>query len=302
MNKTYIFCNPLAGNGKSVKDAEALASRLGCADVCDMTDKETFDAVLSGLDESDVAVICGGDGTLNRFANAVDVAALPSRLQYYPCGSGNDFARDVGMFACEEPFDVKNHLLNLPSVTVNDSEHKFINGIGYGIDGYCCEVGDELRKIPNKRINYTLIAIKGLLLYYRPTRAAVTVDGETHTYENVWLAPAMYGRYYGGGMMPTPEQSRDNASGALSVMVYRSRSKLLALAMFPTIFKGTQAKFKKHVVFFTGDEITVEFDRPTALQIDGETVKNVSRYTARSHSRTAAGASLAGGAAERKIG
>ncbi len=29
----------------------------------------------------------------------------------------------------------------------------------------------------------------------------------------------------------------------------------------------------------TGHEITVEFDRPTALQIDGETITNVTTYT-----------------------
>ena len=35
------------------------------------------------------------------------------------------------------------------------------------------------------------------------------------------------------------------------------------------------------VDFFEGDEITVEFSRPNALQIDGETVLGVTSYTAR---------------------
>ena len=35
------------------------------------------------------------------------------------------------------------------------------------------------------------------------------------------------------------------------------------------------------VAVHTGHEITVEFDRPTPLQIDGETILNVTRYTAR---------------------
>ncbi|HEY8421918.1 MAG TPA: hypothetical protein VIL05_09300 [Thermoclostridium sp.] len=34
------------------------------------------------------------------------------------------------------------------------------------------------------------------------------------------------------------------------------------------------------VDIFTGHEITVEFDRPAALQIDGETVSKVTSYTA----------------------
>ena len=39
---------------------------------------------------------------------------------------------------------------------------------------------------------------------------------------------------------------------------------------------------KNMVAVHTGDEITVEFDRPTPLQIDGETILDVTKYTARS--------------------
>ena len=48
--------------------------------------------------------------------------------------------------------------------------------------------------------------------------------------------------------------------------------------VFPKIFKGEHAKYRKMVDFFVGDEITVEFDRPNALQIDGETILGVTKY------------------------
>jgi diacylglycerol kinase family enzyme len=51
--------------------------------------------------------------------------------------------------------------------------------------------------------------------------------------------------------------------------------------MFPSIFKGEHVKYKKHIQVLSGKEITVEFDCPTPLQIDGETVPNVTKYTAR---------------------
>lgn len=63
---------------------------------------------------------------------------------------------------------------------------------------------------------YTAIAINGLLFHYKPINAVVTVDGETHTYHHVWLAPTMNGHYYGGGMMPTPAQRRLNPDGTIS--------------------------------------------------------------------------------------
>ena len=76
-------------------------------------------------------------------------------------------------------------------MTVNGKQYRFLNGIGYGIDGYCCQVGDEQREKSTKPVNYTAIAIKGLLFHYKPTNAVVTVDGETHNYRKVWLAPTM---------------------------------------------------------------------------------------------------------------
>lgn len=58
----------------------------------------------------------------------------------------------------------------------------------------------------------------------------------------VWLAPTMNGRYYGGGMIPTPQQDRLAQPKQLSVMVFRSPGKLKALAVFPSIFKGEHIK------------------------------------------------------------
>ena len=49
--------------------------------------------------------------------------------------------------------------------------------------------------------------------------------------------------------------------------------------IFPKIFKGEHAKNKKMSTILTGKKITVTFTHPMALQIDGETVKNVTTYT-----------------------
>ena len=128
-------------------------------------------------------------------------------------------------------------------------------------------------------MNYTAIAIKGLLFHYKPTGATITVDGVEHRFEKVWLAPTMIGRYYGGGMMPTPEQDRLNGDGAVSVMVYYVSGKLKSLAVFPSIFKGEHIKHSEMVAVLSGRNITVWFDDPRPLQIDGETVPGVREYS-----------------------
>ena len=88
----------------------------------------------------------------------------------------------------------------------------------------------------------------------------------------------MKGRYYGGGMMVAPNQDRFNEEGLVTNVIYKTFSKLKALIVFPSIFKGEHIKHKKMIRIVTGKKIKVTFNRPTALQIDGETILNVLSY------------------------
>ena len=279
MATAYILYNKKAGASDSMESVKNLEIILDDEiKYIDVTQISNYDVFLSGLDKDDYVILAGGDGTLNWFINRTDGVEIHNEILYFPNGTGNDFANDLGHTKECNPFSITEHIKNLPSVVVNGKKYRFINGIGYGIDGYCCEVGDALKKIPGKKVNYTLIAIKGLLFHYKPTSAKVTVDGKTHIYKKVWIAPTMNGRYYGGGMMPTPEQKRN--SGMLSTMIFHNSGKLKTLMIFPSLFKGEHVKHTKHVDILEGKEITVEFDRPTSLQIDGETILGVTAYTA----------------------
>ena len=285
MGKKYILYNPNAGNGKCKQDVTLLAKAYHAPILIDMCKISSYETFLSGLDPEDEIIICGGDGTLNRFINDINGIDLKNDIYYYAVGSGNDFVRDLGYTRGADPtFPINSYLAKLPTVTVNGRKSLFLNGIGYGIDGYCCEVGDILREKneqehTDKPINYTAIAIKGLLFHYKPTNATVTVDGKIRTYKKVWLAPCMNGRYYGGGMMPTPAQNRLDDKKQVSLMVFHGTGKLRTLMIFPSIFKGEHIKNKNAVDILTGQEITVAYDRPAPLQIDGETILNVSSYT-----------------------
>ena len=277
MSKGYVIYNPLAGNGKAKEDSQLLEMLLDEElEYYDMTRITNYAAFISGMEKEDYLVIVGGDGTLNRFVNDTDGLEIAHEILYFPTGTGNDFAKDMGMG--ENPHSITAYLKDLPSVEIKGKRYRFINGVGFGIDGYCCEVGDELRKIPGKKVNYTGIAIKGLLFHFAPRNATVTVDGKEYTYKKVWIAPTMHGKFYGGGMIPTPKQ--DRFSGKLSLMLFHGAGRIRTLCVFPSIFKGEHIKHTQMVAVHTGKEITVEFDRPTPLQIDGETILGVTQYTA----------------------
>lgn len=279
MATAYVLYNNKAGDGNALESAKTLEiiinDEMKYIDVTEVSDYRIF---ITGLEKDDYIILAGGDGTLNRFINNIEGIDFDNEVLYFPNGTGNDFAHDLGYSKECNPFSVTEYISNLPKVTVKGKNYRFINGVGYGIDGYCCEVGDVQRKIPGKKVNYTMIAINGLLFHYKPTNAKVTVDGKAHTYEKVWIAPTMNGRFYGGGMMPTPEQKRN--SDKLSTMIFHDAGKLKTLLIFPSLFKGEHIKHTKHVDILEGKEITVEFDRPTSLQIDGETILGVTAYSA----------------------
>lgn len=281
--KTYaVLYNPLAGNGRGKEASLALRTHLTDGEITftDMTGITDYAYYFASLSPDTVLVIAGGDGTLNRFINDADGLSLPAEIYYYAVGSGNDFLHDLGKKPGDAPCRITEYLRDLPIAEVNGKRYRILNGVGYGIDGYCCEVGDKLRETaPGKQINYAGIAIKGLLFHYPPKNAVVTVDGVSHSFKKAWLAPTMNGRYYGGGMMPTPDQHRGNPDGTVSTMVMAGSGKLRILMIFPSIFKGEHIKHQKVVHVLTGHTITVEFDRPTALQIDGETILGVTKYT-----------------------
>lgn len=277
--KYLVLYNPHADNENGEENAFKLRETLpnDSFEFFDMTQIGNYGEFFANSAPDLPIILCGGDGTINRFANDTADLRIERELYYCPCGSGNDFARDVGV---DGLIPMTQYLNNLPTVTVNGKDFRFINGIGFGIDGYCCEVGDRLRESnPKKKINYTAIAIKGLLFHYRPTSAVITVDGKTYSFDKVWLAPVMHGRFYGGGMSPTPDQQRNGAEGKTSVMVFHGSSKLKTLYIFPSIFKGEHLKYDKNVTVLSGNTITVKFAKPRPLQIDGETVKNVTEYT-----------------------
>lgn len=283
MTKGYVLYNPLAGGGKGAEDAKLLQMVMDEElEFFDMTRITNYAALLSDLQKDDFIIVAGGDGTLNRFINATAELNIPQEILYFPMGTGNDFAKEMGKEALCTPISISKYIKELPTVTVKGKTYHFLNGVGFGIDGYCCEVGDQLRTIPGKKVNYTMIAIKGLLFHFNARNAKVTVDGTEHTYKKVWIAPTMLGKYYGGGMIPTPDQDRLSPDKTLSVMLFHGTDRLRTLCVFPSIFKGEHVKHTNMVAVHTGHEITVEFDRPTPLQIDGETILNVTSYNARS--------------------
>ena len=286
MKMYYVLYNPKSSGGKGEETARKLDDLLKGQELV-YKDIRSLDyrSFLSGITKEDSIVLVGGDGTLNWFVNDIRGMELKNEVFFLGSGTGNDFLKDLGLDPVKGPYNITKYLKELPTVKVNGSSWNFINGVGYGIDGYCCEVADKMHAQGIEDINYSSIAIKGLLGKFKPRDAKVTVDGKTYSYRKVWIAATMIGRYYGGGMMNAPKQDRLNPEHKLSLVLFHGSGAIHTLMIFPSIFKGEHVNHTKQVTVIEGHDITVEFTSPCALQIDGETVLNVKKYSARSYGK-----------------
>ncbi len=280
MAKNIILYKPYSNNRRGLQTAKEAEAFLTGEDIFeDITKITDIVRYISEVPAEDKLILVGGDGTINHLANDLKGTVPEKEILYFAAGTGNDFRADLAPSENDKFISLNKYLSDLPKVTVNGKTSYFINGIGYGIDGYCCEIGDKLRAASDKPVNYAGIAIKGLLFHFKPRNATITVDGVEKTYKHVWLAPTMKGRFYGGGMMVAPAQDRLDPEKKVSTVVMYGSGKLKTLIVFPNIFKGRHISHTEMVEVMTGHNVTVRFDTPCALQIDGETVLNVSEYT-----------------------
>ncbi|QTQ16859.1 diacylglycerol/lipid kinase family protein [Treponema parvum] len=282
----YVFYNPLANNKKAKKDLSLIASLLTENDVSffDVTQEKNVKSLLVGLSPNDTAVIAGGDGTLHRFVNMIyddfgSPSSIHAKLLFFPSGSGNDFMHDIHHSKEKKLIDLKKYIENLPSVSINDKIHHFINGTGAGLDGWCCYEAEKSRQKNGKPINYTLIAAKGLLYAYKPFSATAVVDGIPHRYNDIWLISSMNGRYFGGGMKVAPEQDRLAKDKTVSFVAAHSLKRRQTFRIFPEFLSGKYVRHKNYIDVIPAKKITVTFDNPVTIQIDGESFPNVTSYS-----------------------
>lgn len=279
----FVLYNLKAKNGHAKEKVDELRETFPEAEFLDVLEFINYKDLFENLEPEDEVMLCGGDGTLNHFANDVLNIEIKNNVYFVSAGTGNDFLNDLN--EKEDMILINDYLKELPVVTVNDKDYVFVNGIGYGLDGYCCEKGDEIQAKGTKAANYTSIAIKGLLFLYHPCDAKVTVDGITKTYKKCWICPTMNGRFFGGGMMVAPGQDRMNTERTITNVVMYGKSRIKTLLVFPSIFKGEHVRHKEMVDVRVGTEVVVEFAKPQALQIDGETFKNITGYTVRGYKK-----------------
>lgn len=147
---TYTLYNSLANNKREPEYVVELRKKGKSENIIDVT-KIDYKVFFNSINPNDVIYLVGGDGTINYLANAIDIEKVKNEIYLIPSGTGNDFFHDVTEGKEVDKVLLNPYLKDLPTVEVNGIKKKFINGIGFGIDGYCCEVGDKLKEKSTKK-------------------------------------------------------------------------------------------------------------------------------------------------------
>jgi diacylglycerol kinase (ATP) len=272
-----VLANPGAGRGRHRDEIPAALERLRAtghdltmlhATTIDEALAACRDAVAGGV-EALIAV--GGDGTVNLAIQAV--AATGIGFGVIPAGTGNDFAREIGL-----PVDVVKAADVIAGAL--DSGHRRAVDLGYMIpaDGperwFGAVLGAGFDAIVNERANRMRfprgprrydVAIVAELLRLRPRHYSIRIDGEPYELEAVLVAVGNTPSY-GGGMRICPAAVATD--GLLDLVIVGPISRTTFVRIKPQVYAGTHIEHPA-VRSFRAKSVEIDADGITAY-VDGE--------------------------------
>lgn len=182
-SRILLIINPISGNGKKKGLADKVVSTLATPNVnVDVAYTErpghaTELAAKAVLDNYDVVIACGGDGTINETAKAL--CNTNTALAIIPSGSGNGLARHLGIpMNVDDAIDVirKQHIEKCDYGTVN-GKHFFCT---FGI-GFDAAVSDRFAASKSRGLTTYARSAVTELLSYKPSEYVIETDGHTIT-------------------------------------------------------------------------------------------------------------------------
>lgn len=270
--KTLCIINPVAGKGRAIQVWNSVQGELrqifshleleytGCAG------DATFIARKAVNKGYELVIVFGGDGTLHEVVNGL--AGSDTALAIVPAGSGNDFARSLGL--SKEPKQAisvialcKKKRLDLGRF---DGRY-FLNMGGLGFDA------DVAHRINGKRLLRGqlayLVAVLQTLGTYDSYRVEIRIDDQKLEEETIMVSVGN-GQYVGGGFRLLPQASLED--GLLDIMVVRKISRLDIIRTLPALYQGTHLGHPK-CSFYRGHEVTINLLEPNKkvfAQVDGQ--------------------------------
>ncbi len=232
-------------------------------------------------------IVIGGDGTINEVINGIqDFNKI--YLGVIPTGSGNDFARGLGIKS--RPVEMIEKIITNPQINNIDmgqvvygdnNRRNFAISGGVGLDAIVCKkaLTSKIKKLLNKihmgKLTYLILTVQTL---FSMTTAdfKVWIDGEEREYNKVIFAAAMNFKTEGGGVPMTPKAVADD--GELSMCIVHTIPKWRTFFCLPLLCMAKHEKLKGFEIF-NCKECKISISRPMVLHGDGEYLGDVKTVT-----------------------
>lgn len=280
-----FIVNPAAGNGRG----RAIFERLQKTDVFKSIKSvyhyseyeghaEKIAEDLSGKGEIEKIIVVGGDGTIHEVINGLTKHTIP--IGFIPAGSGNDFARGIGIKGSPESIlerliyssITKTYWLGTYKHGKAESRY-FVNSMGFGFDAEIAHTANH--SFHKKIFNYFrfgtgsyVIALLQVLTKFQAKTLEITIDGKKRIVEDCLLLSVGNHPYYGGGMKIMPNAKIQ--SGKFSVLLIHSVPKWKVLSLFMTVFIGSHEKISG-VELLEASSLSLRVKKPLYMQVDGQT-------------------------------
>jgi|TARA_R100000541_G_scaffold59348_1_gene72938 diacylglycerol kinase (ATP) len=232
----------------------------------------TTEAARSALSSS-VVIACGGDGTAQSVARGVHCSNAVMGL--IPVGSGNDFAKAIGLKprqSIEYYLEVilQHQLINIDIPVINGQV--FINTTGIGFDGLTNYYASQFNFLKGM-MKYTLSGLKAFFTA-QPVRIYGTVD-ESDFDQRVWLIAIANGAVEGGKYLISPKSL--NSDGVLEMVVVPAYSRLkLGMAFILLSFGRSLSAEYSEVISFEKAEFKITDLH--YIHLDGENGPSSNKY------------------------
>ncbi|MEY2499045.1 MAG: diacylglycerol kinase, partial [Verrucomicrobiota bacterium] len=219
-------------------------------------------------------VAAGGDGTLNEIVNALGEKHSAVRVGLIPLGTGNDFARTLGLPTdVDEAIDLvragRMRKIDLVRVT-SDQVRYFVNVSAGGFSGLV----DEKLTPKMKKTWGPLAYLRGAaaaLPELRAYRTTLSLDNTESLKLSLYNVVIANGRYVAGGRLIAPEASIDD--GLLDIVLIQERSAPELALLAAQVALGNHLS-SDAIVFRRAAKVTVNSRPGMWFNVDGELVGN----------------------------
>lgn len=273
-----LVVNESAGKGKALYLANQFSKLLVNSNqeftlIHETSYEKTIEKLKSSLSTNSYkkVIAIGGDGLVNLCLQYLARSGIT--LGVIPAGTGNDFARAVGVngLSVNKIFDLYTKSdpaeIDLGLVKSQSSERWFVQVLSTGFDA---EVNSRANKIrwPKGKSKYTIATVR-TLAKFRPITYEIEMDGHKFS-QSAMLFTIANGETYGGGMRICPGAS--NSDGIFELLLVRPVSRFVLLTIFPKVFKGNHIPHQKIDTYQAKE---VKISASTSSYADGEYVANL---------------------------